>query len=600
MPQFKLVPIPSGDTTIASIQDENDQLLAAYNRGQLNIDPNQDQTALIFREGNLIRHIIPLTDIDSPAVNSRTAAQYIVDELSFFFRKLSLSSGTNGESYSLSGVFDTTELLTLALAGSQGTNSAVNIQFPRIGQTLLVSPAGDDAFALRESIRNHFSSLEEAVNTAQSGDSVLVVGTVAIPNTILINGKDLRITCLGVEFTDTAIGPMFQLNMATVSLTGNYSINRPNGSLIRLQANAEFILDGFNEVNVRSGFSIGTSSKAIARNGKSLTISTIGNGAIVNVCGDDSELVYDNIIELGCVADNFSTVGANGAVTLQHIDSFTFDGLRLCSYSGTAGRGKLKLKAIAEAQLTGLGTTALSSGAIAGTLDAEISNSTINCNARFIASANALAQGSFTIKDSEIVCGIATPIRISGSLVCRNSRIVAPFAAPVIEYSQSNTDYNEIAESRLENSGGHVLDFTGDPNSKKLNIHNNQLSGGFADDTQIVASKNSLIAGEEVDLGPTSSLAMTIDFSTGSVFTITLTQDLTLTFENVFQGKEYAIIFLQDAVGNHEVSLPAECIFNGSNLHPSFSYPAEFVVKMQLKLERMSTAYHCNFQQFSS
>lgn len=85
MPQFKLVSVPSGDTTIASIQDENDQWIAAYNRGQLHIDPNEDQTALIFREANLIRHIIPLDAIDSPLVNGRNASQYIAEELVFFF-----------------------------------------------------------------------------------------------------------------------------------------------------------------------------------------------------------------------------------------------------------------------------------------------------------------------------------------------------------------------------------------------------------------------------------------------------------------------------------------------------------------------------------
>ena len=85
MPQFKFVPVPSGDTTIASIQDENDQLVAAYNRGQLNIDPNEDQTELIFREGNIPRHVIALDTIVSPAVNGRNASQYIVEELSFFF-----------------------------------------------------------------------------------------------------------------------------------------------------------------------------------------------------------------------------------------------------------------------------------------------------------------------------------------------------------------------------------------------------------------------------------------------------------------------------------------------------------------------------------
>lgn len=214
-------------------------------------------------------------------------------------------------------------------------NSAVHIQFPQLGRTLLVSPLGDDDFALRESLRNHFSTLEQAVNAAQSGDTILVLGTAAIPNTILINSKDLRMVCLGAEFTDSALPPMFQLNDATVSLTGNYSINRPDGSLARLQANAEMIFEGFDEIHVRSGFFIGSASKGVARNGKKLAISTIGNGALVNVCDTDSELIFDNILELSCVADNFVGINDNGRLSLQGIDNFSFDGLRLCNHTGT-------------------------------------------------------------------------------------------------------------------------------------------------------------------------------------------------------------------------------------------------------------------------
>ena len=497
-------------------------------------------------------------------------------------------------------MFSTSELLTLALTGSQGTNSSFNIQFARLGQTLIVSPQGNDAFAIRESVRNHFSSLEEAVNIAQSGDTILLFGEVAVPNMILINNKDLRLVCMGAEFTDSAVTPMFQLNTANVTLTGNYSINRPDGSLMLLQANAEFILEGFSEVNVRSGFSIGTSSKVTARNGRSFAISTVGNGVVVNTCGVGSELVFDNIVELSCVADNFSNVSNNGIITLQNIGTFSFDGLRLCSYTGVAGRGEFNLRNIGNAQITGIGSTTLSSGAIAGTLDSEIIAAKIDCNARLIASANALAQGTFTIKDSEITCGIATPIRISGTLMCRNSRIAAPFAAPVIEYVQSGTSYNEIVGSRLENSGGHVLSFTGNASLPALNIHNNQFSGGYRDDAQIVSSNNAIIEGEEVDLGATTSPTMTIDFSMGSVFIITLTQDVSLVFENVFKCKNYSLIFLQDAVGFHDVTLPDECEFAGSGLPPSFNYPASFVVKMQLRLERISDSFHCTFDQFSS
>lgn len=600
MSHFKFAPVPSGDTTIASIQDENDQLIAAYNRGQLNIDPNEDQTELIFREGNIPRHVIALHTIVSPAVNGRNASQYIVDELGFFFRSLIANNGGNGESFTLSGVFNTSELLTLALTGSQGTNSSFNIPFARLGQTLIVSPLGDDVFAIRESVRNHFATLEQAVHAAQSGDTILLFGEVAVPNMILLNNKELHLVCMGTKFIDSAVTAMFQLNTANLTLTGNYSINRPNGSLALLQSNAICILEGFGEVNVRSGFSLGTSSQAFVRNGGNLSISTVGNGGVVNTCGDNSELVFDNIVELSCVADNFSNVASNGTITLQNIGSFSFDGLRLCSYTGATGRGEFNLRNIGNAQIMGIGSTRLSSGAIAGTLDAEIIAAKIECNARLIASANAATQGTFTIRDSDITCDIATPIRISGTLICRNSRISAPFASPVIEYDQSGANYNEIVGSRLENSGGHVLSFTGNASSPALNIHNNQFSGGYSDDTQIISSNNAIIEGEEVDVGQTTSSTMVIDFSMGSVFIITLTQDVTLVFENVFKCKNYSLIFLQDNIGFHDVTLPNECKFAGSGLPPSFNYPSAFVVKMQLRLERISDSFHCTFNQFSS
>jgi len=597
---YQLIPVTSGDTTIATLQDENDQLVAAYNRGQLNIDPNEDQDGLIFRQGNVIRHTLLLDQITFPAIRNRSASQYIIEELGFFFRKLTSTNGGNGQTFSLSGQVSPNELLQLALTGSQGTNSTVDIQLAQIGQTLLVSPKGEDSSAARESIRNHFSSLQAAIDAAQTGDTLLLFGEIIINQVLFINDKQLNIVCLGAQWRGQAGNPLLQLSNSKVMVSGNYSIHHPQGSLASIRSNSQLIFDGFDTISLQSGFSASDSAIGIARNGNAFSISTTGNGTVVNYCTSDSQIIYDSIRTLTCRAANFSSARENGSICVQNIEAFSFEGLTLCNNAAALGRGYFKMKNIANAQINGIGTTSLSSGAIAGTVDAQVIYSTISCNGKFIASSNARSIGKFTLKDSDITCSIATPIRIQGTLICTNTRIAAPYAAPVIAYLQDNAQYNQITNSRLENTGGHVLDFTGNPNSEKLLIQGNQLSGGIQDDAQLIAADNLMINGQEVDLGQTINPNMSIDFSMGSVFYITLTQQVTLSFQNVLKGKDYSVIFLQDGTGNHEVNLPAACEFAGSATHPSFNYPAAFVVKMQLRLERISNTFHCSFTQFAS
>ena len=128
----------------------------------------------------------------------------------------------------------------------------------------------------------------------------------------------------------------------------------------------------------------------------------------------------------------------------------------------------------------------------------------------------------------------------------------------------------------------------------------NYLKKSFIPNDNIKAYDNHLLDGEEVNLGETTSSVFNIDFSLGRVVFITLTQDVTLTFENIFKGVDYSLVFIQDSVGNHNVTLPAECQFTGSGGHPSFNYPASFVVKMQLRFEKIGDKLHCGVEQYGS
>ena len=101
----------------------------------------------------------------------------------------------------------------------------------------------------------------------------------------------------------------------------------------------------------------------------------------------------------------------------------------------------------------------------------------------------------------------------------------------------------------------------------------------------------------EIDLGSTASQQLSIDFSLGVVFFITLTRDISLDFLNVSKGIRYVIIFLQEGAGGYEVELPNLCDFN-IGFPPSFNYPAAYVGKMQLDIERFGDKYHCKFTQF--
>ena len=133
-----------------------------------------------------------------------------------------------------------------------------------------------------------------------------------------------------------------------------------------------------------------------------------------------------------------------------------------------------------------------------------------------------------------------------------------------------------------------------------LLVGGNYLRKSFVPHPNIKAYDNRLLGGEEVDLGETLKANFTIDFSLRRIFFITLTQDVTLSFENVFKGVNYTLVFLQDSEGNHDVTLSADCEFSNIAGHPNFNFPAFYVVKIQLRFEKIGDRLHCGVEQYGN
>ena len=440
------------------------------------------------------------------------------------------------------------------------------------GNTLVVSSFGDDSKADREQLGSHYKTLKAALTNARDGDCIIWLGNQENTNPVAVTGKSVLVYCLNASFSGNAGGAIFSLSGgSSLRLQGYLTINTPNATLASVSGNSEFVWDGGELRSCRLGVHASENSSVLIQGLKSMNFPTVTNKVGI-----------------------FRQLGAS-KLTIRQVDHVSVSSPTeyfTVMYDGS----ELELDAIGKMELAlDKLVNNFSSSPIKISVE-NINNLVFSENKQEFNAFGAIAgKVDFCMEN----CAISSYLRLlnaEGRIIIRNSRITGLSEYEPIAYKQT-LDGSELTNNTIDSSARALL-YENEVGS--LLVGGNYLRKSFVPHPNIKAYDNRLLGGEEIDLGETIQANFTIDFSLGRVFFITLTQDVTLSFENVFKGVNYTLVFLQDSEGNHNVNLPADCEFSDVAGHPSFNFPAFYVVKMQVRIEKISDKLHCSFAQFTA
>ncbi|MGB0522399.1 MAG: hypothetical protein ACPGJS_05535 [Flammeovirgaceae bacterium] len=152
------------------------------------------------------------------------------------------------------------------------------------------------------------------------------------------------------------------------------------------------------------------------------------------------------------------------------------------------------------------------------------------------------------------------------------------------------SSYNEVGTGLLRTGEGGPTTDLASVSAVYVDSTNGRLF--TSDGTQWISIESLNV---EVDLGTTTSQQFTVDLSQGSIFIVTITQDVVFNVTNAVPGKEYVLVMTQDAIGGHSVQFTqSDFLFeNGSSPNPNVGYPPN--AKMELRFQLINGHFHSRF-----